>query len=67
MVVGGQDGWQNEDVFLQFANQTAPGQFYRAEQTGKGFTSTGLVSAMTYFKELFTDHIVEKDELGSVY
>ena len=67
MVVGGEDGWQNEDVFLQFANQTAPGQFYSAEASGKGFTSPGLVSAMTYFKDLFTDHIVEKDELGAVY
>lgn len=63
--VGGLSGWQNEDLFEEIANQTAPGQWYAAEE-GKGpFDTPGLVKAMEAFRALYSDHIVEPGAAGA--
>ncbi len=65
MLLGGADGWQNEDLFLEIANQVAPGDWYKAQKSGSGFDSPGLIQAMSYWKELFTDHIVQAGAMGA--
>lgn len=63
--VGGASGWQNEDLFEEIANQVAPGQWYAAE-SGKGsFTTPGLAKALTIFKDLYADKIVEPGAAGA--
>lgn len=65
MLLGGADGWQNEDLFLEMANQVAPGEWYKAQKTGTGFDSPGLIQAMTIWKQLFTDRIVQPGAMGA--
>jgi raffinose/stachyose/melibiose transport system substrate-binding protein len=64
MLLGGADGWQNEDLFLEIANQVAPNAWYQAQKAGKGFDSPGLEQAMGVWKSLFTNHIVQSGAMG---
>ncbi len=64
MLLGGADGWQNEDLFLEIANQVAPDAWYQAQKAGKGFDNPGLEQAMSVWKSLFTDHIVQSGAMG---
>ncbi|NLY30991.1 MAG: extracellular solute-binding protein [Firmicutes bacterium] len=68
LVQGGADGWQNIDVFMMIAQQTAPGVIYKAEDGEAPFNHPGLVEAMRYWQELFTEGIVQPGAMGmSVY
>ena len=64
MLLGGADGWQNEDLFLEIADQVAPDAWYQAQKAGKGFDSPGLEQAMSVWKSLFTNHIVQSGAMG---
>lgn len=64
MLLGGADGWQNEDLFLEIADQVAPGSWYQAQKAGNGFDNPGLEQAMSVWKSLFTDHIVQSGAMG---
>ena len=64
MLLGGADGWESEDVFLEIANQVAPNQWYQAQKAGTGFNTPGLEQAMSIWKSLFTDHIVQTGAAG---
>lgn len=66
MLLGGADGWQNEDLFLQIADQTAPGQFYKIEAANgkESFVTPGLVKAMDIWKEMFTAGVFQKGAMG---
>jgi raffinose/stachyose/melibiose transport system substrate-binding protein len=68
MLQGAGDGWQNIDVFMMIAQQTAPGVIYKAEDGKASFTDAGLVQAMSIWKQLFTEKIIQPGALGmSVY
>lgn len=68
LVQGGGDGWQNIDVYMMIAQQTAPGVIYKAEDGEAAFNEPGLVEAMRVWKRLFTEGIVQPGALGmSVY
>jgi raffinose/stachyose/melibiose transport system substrate-binding protein len=64
MYQGAADGWQNENVFLMLAGQTAPGEIYTAEDGKSSWTSAGLVSAMTAWKGMFTSGIMQVGALS---
>ena len=64
MLLGGADGWQNEDLFLEIADQVAPNAWYQAQKAGKGFDNPGLEQAMSVWKSLFTEHIVQSGAMG---
>ena len=65
MLLGGADGWQNEDLFLEIADQVAPGEWYQAQKAGKGFDTPNLIQAMDVWKSLFTNHIVQSGAMGA--
>lgn len=65
MLLGGADGWQNEDLFLEIANQVAGNDWYQAQKAGTGFDTPGLIQAMNIWKSLFTDHIVQTGAIGA--
>ena len=65
MLLGGADGWQNEDLFLEIANQVAPNAWYTAQKAGTGFDTPGLEAAMSVWKSLFSDHIVQPGAMGA--
>ena len=65
MLLGGADGWESEDLFLEIANQTAPNAWYQAQKAGTGFDTPGLEQAMSIWKSLFTDHIVQSGAAGA--
>ncbi|KLU59766.1 multiple sugar-binding protein precursor [Peptococcaceae bacterium CEB3] len=65
ILLGGADGWQNEDLFLEIANQVAPDAWYQAEKAGTGFDAPGLVKAMNIWRSLFTEHIVQGGAMGA--
>lgn len=62
---GAADGWQNENVFLMLAAQTAPGQFYRAEAGKQPWTSPGLIKALEAWHALFTQNVFQVGALSS--
>jgi raffinose/stachyose/melibiose transport system substrate-binding protein len=51
-------------VFLQIANNTAPGVVYEAEQGKVSWTDPRIVKAFDYFQKLFTDGIAQKGALS---
>jgi raffinose/stachyose/melibiose transport system substrate-binding protein len=65
MLLGGADGWQNEDLFLEIADQVAGNDWYQAQKAGTGFDTPGLIQAMNIWKSLFTDHIVQTGAIGA--
>jgi len=61
---GGKDAWVNEDVFIAIANEVAPGKIYDAIAGKASWTDPGLVKAMDYYHQLYTDGAFEKGSLG---
>lgn len=61
---GAADGWQRRDVYMQLAHNLAPGLIYEAEVGDAQFTDAALVEAMTWYKRLFDDGIVQPGALG---
>ncbi|NPV53817.1 MAG: extracellular solute-binding protein [Firmicutes bacterium] len=64
MLQGGADGWQNIDVYMMIAQQTAPGVIYKAELGQASFADPGLVNAMKIWKSLFDEKIIQPGALG---
>lgn len=58
------DGWLRNVVFLQIANNIAPGLVYEAEAGTAKWTEPELVEALTYWQKLFTDGIAQDGALG---
>jgi raffinose/stachyose/melibiose transport system substrate-binding protein len=65
MYQGAADGWQNVNVFLMLAAQTAPGQVYKAEAGTVSWTSPGLVKALAAWTALFTKGVLQVGALSS--
>ncbi len=65
MFQGAADGWQNENVYLMLANQRAPGLTDKAQAGTAKWTSPELVRAMTDWRGLFTDGVVQQGALGA--
>lgn len=63
-VQGAKDNWINFDTYMAIANQTAPGVIYQAQDDKAKWTDPGLVEAMTIWKRLFTDGVVQKGALS---
>lgn len=64
LMCGAADGWQRRDVYMQLAHNLAPGLIYQAEVGEAKFTDAPLVEAMTWYKRLFDDGIVQPGALG---
>ena len=61
---GAADGWQRRDVYMQLAHNLAPGLINQAEVGEVQFTEPALVEALTWYKRLFDDGIVQPGALG---
>ena len=61
---GAADGWQRRDVYMQLAHNLAPGLIYQAEVGDAKFTDAPLVEALSWYKRLFDDGIVQPGALG---
>ncbi|MBA2598876.1 MAG: extracellular solute-binding protein [Chloroflexota bacterium] len=61
---GAADGWQRRDIYMQLAHNLAPGLIYEAEVGDAQFTDPALVEALTWYKRLFDDGIVQAGALG---
>ncbi|HEY8447976.1 MAG TPA: extracellular solute-binding protein [Thermomicrobiales bacterium] len=62
---GAADGWQRRDIYMQLIHNIAPGLIYKAELgDGASFTDAPFVEAMTWYKRLFDDKIVQDGALG---
>lgn len=61
---GAADGWQRRDIYMQLAHNVSPGLIYQAEDGQAKFTDAPLVEAMTWYKRLFDDKIVQPGALG---
>ncbi|MFY1636271.1 ABC transporter substrate-binding protein [Solwaraspora sp. WMMB335] len=58
------DSWLRNVVFLQIANNVAPGLVYQAEDGTDSWTNPQLVEAFTYWQKLFTDGIAQQGAIG---
>jgi ABC-type sugar transport system, periplasmic component len=58
------DSWERNTLFLQIANNIAPGLVYRAENGTAKWTDPKIVEAFSYFQKLFTDGIAQKGAIG---
>lgn len=58
------DSWLRNVVFLQIANNVAPGVVYQAESGEKPWTDPQIVKAFEYWGKLFTDGIAQQGALG---
>jgi raffinose/stachyose/melibiose transport system substrate-binding protein len=65
MYQGAADDWQNVNVFLMLAAQTAPGQVYTAEAGKTKWTSPGLIKALDAWKSLFTQNVFQVGALSN--
>lgn len=61
---GAADGWQRRDLYMQLAHNLAPGLIYQAEVGDAKFTEAALVEALSWYKRLFDDGIVQAGALG---
>jgi raffinose/stachyose/melibiose transport system substrate-binding protein len=61
---GAGDGWQRRDIYMQLIHNIAPGVIYQAEVGEAKFTDPPFVEAMTWYKRLFDDKIVQAGALG---
>jgi raffinose/stachyose/melibiose transport system substrate-binding protein len=61
---GASDSWQNLDLIQTIANQVSPGYIYKAIDGSEPFDSAKMVKALTGFKDLFTDGVIEKGALA---
>lgn len=58
------DAWLRNVVFLQIANNVAPGLAYKAEDGSDAWTNPKLVEAFDYWGKLFTEGIAQKGAIG---
>jgi raffinose/stachyose/melibiose transport system substrate-binding protein len=58
------DSWLRNVVYLQIANNIAPGLPYQAEDGTDKWTNPKLVEAFDYWHKLFTDGIAQKGAIG---
>jgi raffinose/stachyose/melibiose transport system substrate-binding protein len=64
LLMGAADGWQRRDVYMQLIHNIAPGLIYQAEVGEAKFTDQPFVDAMTWWRRLFDDKIVQPGALG---
>ncbi|MDH3659250.1 MAG: extracellular solute-binding protein [Alphaproteobacteria bacterium] len=64
LMVGATDGWLRRDVYMQLIHNVAPGLIYEAELGQANFTDAPFVEAMTWWKRLFDDQIIQPGALG---
>ncbi|QOR71160.1 extracellular solute-binding protein [Ruania alkalisoli] len=58
------DSWLRNVVFLQIANNVAPGLVYEAEEGAASWTDDGIVTAFEYWGRLFSDGIAQDGALA---
>jgi raffinose/stachyose/melibiose transport system substrate-binding protein len=64
LLVGAGDGWLRRDIYMQLIHNIAPGLIYKAEAGEVKFTDPRFVSAMSWWKRLFDDGIIQPGALG---
>ncbi|MBV9222234.1 MAG: extracellular solute-binding protein [Methylobacteriaceae bacterium] len=64
LLVGAADGWLRRDIYMQLIHNIAPGLIYKAEVGEAKFTDPPFVEAMTYWKKLFDDGVIQPGALG---
>jgi len=64
LLVGAGDGWLRRDIYMQLIHNIAPGLIYKAEAGEAKFTEAPFVEAMTWWKRLFDDGIIQPGALG---
>lgn len=64
LMVGAADGWLRRDIYMQIIHDIAPGLIYQAEEGTVKFTDQPFVEAMTVWKQLFDDNIIQPGALG---
>lgn len=64
LMVGAGDGWLRRDIYMQIIHDIAPGLIYEAEEGTAKFTDQPFVDAMTVWKQLFDDNIIQPGALG---
>jgi raffinose/stachyose/melibiose transport system substrate-binding protein len=64
MMVGAGDGWLRRDIYMQLIHNVAPGLIYKAEEGKAKFTDAPFVEAMSVWKRLFDDKIIQDGALG---
>jgi raffinose/stachyose/melibiose transport system substrate-binding protein len=64
LMVGAADGWLRRDIYMQIITDIAPGLIYEAEEGTAMFTDEPFVQAMTIWKQLFDDNIIQPGALG---
>ena len=64
LLVGAGDGWLRRDIYMQLIHNIAPGLIYKAEAGEVKFTDPPFVSAMSWWKRLFDDGIIQPGALG---
>jgi raffinose/stachyose/melibiose transport system substrate-binding protein len=63
-IQGAKDSWINFDTYIALANAISPGKIYDAEAGKVSWTDPDLVKAMSNWKQLFDDGIMQKGALG---
>ena len=64
LMVGAADGWLNRDIYMMLIHNLAPGLIYEAEEGHAKFTDEPFVEAMTWWKKLFDENIIQVGALG---
>jgi raffinose/stachyose/melibiose transport system substrate-binding protein len=64
MEQGAMDSWQNLDLIQTIANQVSTGYIYKAIDGTKPFNSPTMITALTAYKKLFTDGVIQPGALG---
>lgn len=59
-LLGAKQQWLNTSIYLELANNIAPGLVYQAEEGEVPWTDPSLVSAFEYWQKLFTDGIAQE-------
>lgn len=62
---GAGDSWINFDMYIALANEIAPGKIYQAEAGTIPWTDPDLVKAMDYWKQMFSNGIMQKGALAA--
>lgn len=64
-VHGAKDAWVNLDMYINLANEIAPGKIYQAEAGKIPWTDPDLVKAMAQWKRLFDEGVIGKGALAT--
>lgn len=64
LLLPAKDSWVRNVVFLQIANNIAPGLVYKAESGEAKWTDPNIVKAFDYWKQLFDGEIVQQGALA---